>query len=602
MVNDTKAADLPTVSSQEFLPPLNLWATLGGLLLAVGCSAAFVGAAFIKYNVTVKAPATVRPSGELRVVQAASSGTVASIAARENQTVERGEAIAFLADDRLQTEKLQLQGNIQQLEAQLVQLDAQIKSLDDEIAAEGDRAQSTIAASEAELAGALRTYRDRQLNSTAEVEEAEANLRLAEKDWERARAEYNSAGAELRSLELSLSAAKLERDAIERDLASCDRDAICNISSAVEATADLRLAQEELQKLQAELKSAEATSKSIAASLEVARAKLKRYGPLIESGAISRDRLEEVTLTVTQQEQALEAQKALLQAQTETIERQQQAIEAALARLQRSFSEARLEVERQEQAVAAQTALLEALSQTVGRQQQAIEVARTRVRRAKTVLNPSDTEVAVARESVARERATVEAKLARLEREREVLLQQQVEIQNQLDRDRQELKEIDRQLSAMVISAPESGTILQLNLRNTGQVVAVGDAIARIAPRDAALVVKARVESGDIGLVEVGQDVELRIAACPHTDYGTLKAEVVGISPDVIPSDSPGVASFYEAIARPEKSYLVSRAFLQTSEARCELQAGMEGRADIISKKETLLQFMLRKARLTINW
>jgi multidrug efflux pump subunit AcrA (membrane-fusion protein) len=602
MVNDTKATELPTVSSQEFLPALNLWATLGGLLLAVGCSATFVGAAFIKYNVTVKAPATVRPLGELRVVQAASEGTVASIAARENQTVERGEAIAFLADDRLQTEKLQLQGNIQQLEAQLVQLNAQISSLDSEKAAESDRAASTIAASEAELAGALRTLGDRQLNSIAEVEEAEANLKLAEKDWQRARAEYNSARAELRSDELSLSAAKLERDAIERDLASCPRDVICKISTAVEATANLRLAQEELQKLQAELKSAEATSKSIAASLEVARAQLKRYQPLIESGAISRDRLEEVALTVTQQEQALEAQKALLQAQTETIEWQEQAIEAARARLQRSLSEARLEVERQEQAVAAQTALRSALSQTVGRQEQAIEVARTRLRRARTGLDPGDTEVAVARESVALERATVEAKLARLDREREVLLQQQVEIQNQLDRDRQELKEIDRQLSAMVISAPESGIILQLNLRNTGQVVAVGDAIARIAPRDAALVVKARVESGDIGLVEVGQDVELLLSACPHTDYGTLKAEVVGISPDVIPSDRPGVGSFYEVTIRPEKSDLVSRAFFPNSEARCAIQVGMEGRADIISKKETVLQFMLRKARLNINW
>ncbi len=88
----------------------------------------------------------------------------------------------------------------------------------------------------------------------------------------------------------------------------------------------------------------------------------------------------------------------------------------------------------------------------------------------------------------------------------------------------------------------------------------------------------------------------------PNTDYGTLKAEVVGISPDVIPSDRPGVASFYEATIRPEKSYLASRAFLPTSEARCAIQVGMEGRADIISKKETVLQFMLRKARLNINW
>jgi HlyD family secretion protein len=48
----------------------------------------------------------------------------------------------------------------------------------------------------------------------------------------------------------------------------------------------------------------------------------------------------------------------------------------------------------------------------------------------------------------------------------------------------------------------------------------------------------------------------------------------------------------YTVTIQPERS------FLQASKQQCQIQAGMEGRADIISRQETVLQFILRKARL----
>ncbi|NEP08409.1 MAG: hypothetical protein F6K34_28820 [Okeania sp. SIO4D6] len=69
MFNDIRKATLPTVNSQEFLPDLNIWTTCGGLFIVGGCTAALIIATVTKYNVTVKAPAIVRPTGELRIVQ-----------------------------------------------------------------------------------------------------------------------------------------------------------------------------------------------------------------------------------------------------------------------------------------------------------------------------------------------------------------------------------------------------------------------------------------------------------------------------------------------------------------------------------------------------
>ena len=85
-----------------------------------------------------------------------------------------------------------------------------------------------------------------------------------------------------------------------------------------------------------------------------------------------------------------------------------------------------------------------------------------------------------------------------MDKERESLLQRQVEIQNQLNRDRKDLQQINIDLSKTVIEAPADGTILKLDLRNPGQVVRPGEVIAQIAPSNTPIVVKARIAALDI--------------------------------------------------------------------------------------------------------
>jgi len=77
-------------------------------------SAAVALAAFLNYSVTVKAPANIRPLGELRIVQAASEGSSQSIEVKENQVVRKGDAIAIMTILNSRPKKSQLQGNIQQ--------------------------------------------------------------------------------------------------------------------------------------------------------------------------------------------------------------------------------------------------------------------------------------------------------------------------------------------------------------------------------------------------------------------------------------------------------------------------------------------------------
>ena len=455
MVSQTNQDFLSPIEQDEFLPPVSRWTILGGFLLASAVGIGITLASVSKYKVTVPAQAIVRPAGELRLVQVATEGTVIRISVAGNQVVKKGDLIATLDDSRLQTKKSQLQSNLGQAQLQLNQINAQIRAHERRILAETDRSKRAVASVEAELTRRLRDYRDRQITSNADVEEAEANLS---------------------SLEVSLNSAKVRRN---------------------------------------------------------------RYQRAAKEGAISQEQLEEVQLVVKQQEQEFKA---------------------AVARLERATA----------------------------------------------ALNPTNAEVEIASERIRQEKATGQATLAILNREREALIQQRIQIQNQLERDARELQQVEIDLGQTTITATADGIISKLNLRNPGQTVRPGEEIAQIVPSNVPLEVKAAVSPKDISKLEEGQNVHMRVSACPYPDYGTLKGVVRQISQDTIkPQGNSSTAAttvlshkgvtnplFYEVTIEPE-SLLIGR-----GKKQCAIQLGMEGRADIISREETVLKFILRKARL----
>ncbi|UKO97201.1 HlyD family secretion protein [Nostoc sp. UHCC 0870] len=252
----------------------------------------------------------------------------------------------------------------------------------------------------------------------------------------------------------------------------------------------------------------------------------------------------------------------------------------------REFEQKKLVVEQTK-------AILEATKKSV-------DIAKAKVKSAKVAVNPTDATVAIAQERIAQETARGEATTATLKKEKQALLQRRVEIQNQIGQSQKELQQIATQLQDTVLRASSDGIILKLNLRNPGQVLRASEAVAEIAPNHAPLIIKAVIPTQEIKNVSVGQTAQMRIDACPYPDYGTLNGVVKAVSPDAIKPNNTNAstsgsttaaASYFEVTIQPDS--------LTFGNGRqCHLQAGMEAKADIISKQETALQFILRKARL----
>jgi multidrug efflux pump subunit AcrA (membrane-fusion protein) len=129
MFKDPTPDLLRPIKSDDFLPDISPWTTLGGLFLAGTIGASILLASLIKYNITIRAIATVRPFGEIRTVQAGQEGIVKSIKVKVNQLVLRGDEIASLEDYSLQTKRSQLIGNIRQNELQLERTASELKAL-----------------------------------------------------------------------------------------------------------------------------------------------------------------------------------------------------------------------------------------------------------------------------------------------------------------------------------------------------------------------------------------------------------------------------------------------------------------------------------------
>ncbi|MEA5625892.1 HlyD family efflux transporter periplasmic adaptor subunit [Nostoc sp. UHCC 0251] len=500
MISNSQTKFLPLVQDNEFLPPISRWTTFGTLFILFMLSLAVPVAAFVKYKVTVKGQAVVRPAGELPIVQAATEGQVMQIYVKENQTLQKGDKIATIDDSRLQTKKNQLQTNIQQARLQLIQTVPQINAIDSQIRAENDRTNRSIASAKAELQGRDRDHQDKKITSITELQEASANVKMAQEELYAGQAQLQSALANLHATEAALGAATLKQN---------------------------------------------------------------RYESAAKQGALSRDQLEEVQLAVKQQEQAVQAQKATYKAQQKTNERLKQAVLGAIAKRDR----------------------------------------------AQAALNPSNAEVAMATERIAQEKASGEVNKASLERELQVLLKQKIETEKQLERDTSEFKQIEIDLKQTTITATADGIISKLNLRNPGQTLRAGEEVVQIVPSHAPLVIKAAVGSEEKGKIKVGQKVQMRVTACPYPDYGTLNGQVKAISPDAVSSQkndadantnsipkATAVGAFYEVTIEPEKLAL------GRSTKKCQIQLGMDGRVDIITREETVLQFLLRKARLMTDF
>jgi hemolysin D len=156
-----------------------------------------------------------------------------------------------------------------------------------------------------------------------------------------------------------------------------------------------------------------------------------------------------------------------------------------------------------------------------------------------------------------------------------------------------------------VLTAPIDGEVQQLAVHTVGGVVTPAQALLAVAPSDSPIEVEAMVSNRDIGFVQAGQRVEIKVDTFNFTRYGLLHGKVVSVSEDSIVREKPqdksrGTAGGGESSSEPpgqELSY-AARISLDRSQMRVDdnlvnLIPGMAVTAEIKTGTRRIISYLL---------
>lgn len=221
----------------------------------------------------------------------------------------------------------------------------------------------------------------------------------------------------------------------------------------------------------------------------------------------------------------------------------------------------------------------------------------------------SQSEVLKALQGVSEQRARGMNELARLRQSASQARTAADELRKQVAQRRARMQQVMRGIEQASVRAPISGSVLSTNLRHPGQVLQPGSVLGLLAPLNSRFEVNLQVPADRISQVRPGQNATLKISACPTAEFGVLPARVSSVSADTMPAGAPAdggaggpaagagagarVASAYQVLLQPQRTSLRGR-----HKGSCPLRLGMEVSGDVVTRRTTVLMFLLNKLRL----
>ncbi len=135
------------------------------------------------------------------------------------------------------------------------------------------------------------------------------------------------------------------------------------------------------------------------------------------------------------------------------------------------------------------------------------------------------------------------------------------------------------------LTSPIDGTVQQLQVFTVGGIVPAAQPLMKIVPKEDTIEVEAMLENKDIGFVEEGQTVAVKIDAFDYTKYGVVPGRVVHVSSDAIKDEKKGL--LYSVILVLDKSSVSVKGH------DMPLSAGMSVKADIKTGSRRVIEYFL---------
>ena len=142
-------------------------------------------------------------------------------------------------------------------------------------------------------------------------------------------------------------------------------------------------------------------------------------------------------------------------------------------------------------------------------------------------------------------------------------------------------------LNTSEVKAPVSGTVIGLKVNTVGGVVTAGQVLMEIVPKDARLVIKAKVPLVSIDKLKVGLDADLRFSAFNQRTTPVIPGTVTLVGADKQPASSEANGEFYLAQVETTKEGL---ALLGSN----KIQPGMPVEVIVKTGERSFMTYLLK--------
>jgi hemolysin D len=149
----------------------------------------------------------------------------------------------------------------------------------------------------------------------------------------------------------------------------------------------------------------------------------------------------------------------------------------------------------------------------------------------------------------------------------------------------QQIKKEEQRQRDRLLRAPATGVVVGLSVYTVGGVVTTKDVLMRIVPEGSVLLLEATVLNQDIGFVQKGQKVEIKLETFPFTRYGLIDGEVREVWRDAIADEKKGLV-YKSEIALKQDHILVDDRWVP-------LSPGMVAQAEIKTGERPIIQYFL---------
>jgi hemolysin D len=172
---------------------------------------------------------------------------------------------------------------------------------------------------------------------------------------------------------------------------------------------------------------------------------------------------------------------------------------------------------------------------------------------------------------------------------------ERIEIAAQLQRLREDWNKQQHRVAQLELKAPQAGTVKDLATHTPRTVVSPGTILLTLIPHDEPLQAEVFVSNADVGFIQVGQTVKIKVAAYPFQKFGLLDGVVQQLGVDAVDTKDlsagkvgsvPEVLQYRALVALPKQIF-------DRFANDLPLSAGMQVSAEIHTGRRTLLEYLL---------